>query len=81
MTQATFDLEIGVGTLEEMLINFEVDYYIDQDAEVVINDYYCYYINEAESGLKHYERLPRWLEKKLEGEVEDYKYEMIANNA
>lgn len=78
MSNINFDLTLDFGYKEEMLLNFDVDYYMDSTGDIEINDYYAYNVTKDLTNHRIYDKVPDWLHTKLASTVEDYKYDMIS---
>jgi len=76
MSQIEYTQSVTVG-MQEQLIAFEVDYYIDDTGDIKIYSFYAEAVLEDSSGWVDREKVPSWMHKILEDTVEDYKYEMI----
>tara|TARA_R110002126_G_scaffold150831_1_gene297643 strand:+ start:886 stop:1125 length:240 start_codon:yes stop_codon:yes gene_type:complete len=78
MTQATYEQEISIGYMSGQLISFEVEYDLcPTDGDVVIEGFYAEAVLVDANDYRTVEKVPDWLHKLLEADVEDYKYEMI----
>ena len=76
MSQIEYTQSVTVG-MQEQMIFFEVDYYIDDTGDIQIYSFYAEAVIEDSSGWLYLEKVPSWMHKILEDTVEDYKYEMI----
>ena len=78
MAQVTYTRSIDIGYISEQLISFEVTYDLDaSNGDIIIDTYYAAAILFDSNNWRSYEKVPDWLHKLLEADVEDYKYDML----
>ena len=77
MANMTINLEIQIGVFNEASLEIEVDYNITELNNIEIVDYYAYHVEEDDTGHPTYERVPYWMHKMLEAELEDIKYDLL----
>ena len=80
MTESTINLELQIGTYTEVPLEVEVQWSLNSLGEVDIDDFYAYYVSTDDTGHKTFERIPYWMHKILELELEEY-HEDIENKA
>jgi len=80
MTESTINLELQIGTYTEVPLEVEVQWSLNSLGEVDIDDFYAYYVALDDTGHKTFERIPYWMHKILELELEEY-HEDIENKA
>jgi len=77
MADSTINVELQVGTYTTVILEVEVQWGLNTLGEVDIDDFYAYYMTTEDSGHKTYERLPYWLHKIVEVELEEYHEDII----
>lgn len=81
MATVIYENEVSV-TLGEQLISFEVSYRLDEtDGDVIVEGFYAEAVLFDSSGWRSTQKVPSWMHSLLWADVEDFKYEMIANIA
>ena len=82
MATVTHEQLVSVTFMGEQLISFEVDYDLDStNGDVIINDFYAEAVLFDANGWRSVEKVPTWMHSLLRAEVEDFKYDMIADIA
>ena len=82
MATVTHEQLVSITFMGEQLISFEVDYDLDStNGDVIINDFYAEAVLFDANGWRSVEKVPTWMHSLLKAEVEDFKYDMIANIA
>jgi len=77
MANSKINLELQIGVFSEALIECEVEYSLDNTGDLVIDDFYAYYIEVDTHGHETYERVPYWMHKMIAIELEDIKYDLL----
>jgi len=79
MAESTINMDLQVGTYTEVPLEIEVIWSLNSLGEVDIDDFYAYHVSEDHTGHSTYERVPYWMHKIIEVELEEY-HEDIENN-
>jgi len=79
MSTVIFELEVSIGYMAEQLISFEVDYRLDStNGDVIVEEFYAEAVLFDANDWRSVEKVPTWMHELLKAEVEDFKYDMLA---
>ena len=82
MATVTHEQLVSITFMGEQLISFEVDYDLDSTSgDVIINEFHAEAVLFDANGWRSVEKVPTWMHSLLKAEVEDFKYDMIADIA
>ena len=82
MATVTHEQLVSITFMGEQLISFEVDYDLDSTTgDVIIWGFYAEAVLFDANGWRSVEKVPTWMHSLLKAEVEDFKYDMIADIA
>ena len=79
MAESTINMDLQVGTYDTVVLEVEVIWSLNDQGNVDIGDFYAYHVSEDHTGHSTYERVPYWMHKIIEVELEEY-YELIVDN-
>jgi len=77
MAESTINIGLSIGTYTEVTLEIEVDWRLSETGELMINDFYAYYMATSPTGHVSYERIPYWLHKLVEVELEEYHEDIV----
>ena len=77
MAESTIRLDLIVGSYSDVELEIEVQWGLNDRGEVDIDDFYAYHVTTDDTGHKSHERVPYWMHKVIELELEEYHEDII----
>ena len=77
MADSTINMILQVGSFSEATLEIEVNWDYNSLGEVSVNDFYAYHVTMDNSANITFERIPYWLHKLVELELEEYHEDII----
>lgn len=72
MAESTIDVELAIGIFAEVVLEVEVTWSFNDQGAIDIDDFYAYHVSSDDTGHKTYEKVPYWMHKIIEVELEEY---------
>jgi hypothetical protein len=77
MAESTIHIDLVVGAYTLVELEIEVQWSLNTIGEIDIDDFYAYYVSTDDTGHKSFERIPYWMHKIVEVELEEYHEDIV----
>ena len=77
MADSIISIDLQVGWFDTVELEIEVQWSLNSLGEMDIDDFYAYYVSTDDTGHKSFERIPYWMHKIVEVELEEYHEDIV----